>query len=69
MNEFLPNSVFYGVFISILTYEIGALIKKKLKLAIFNPLLISIALVIVFMLAFHVDYETYEAGAKYCLTL
>lgn len=65
MNEFLPNSVFFGVFISILTYEIGALIKKKLKLAIFNPLLISIALVIVFLLAFHVDYETYEAGAKY----
>lgn len=65
MNEFLPNSVFFGVFISILTYEIGALIKKKLKLAIFNPLLISIALVIVFLLTFHVDYETYEAGAKY----
>lgn len=65
MNEFLPNSMFFGVFISILTYEIGALIKKKLKLAIFNPLLISIALIIVLLLVFHVDYDTYEAGAKY----
>lgn len=65
MNKFLPNSMFFGVFISILTYEIGALIKKKLKLAIFNPLLISIALIIVLLLVFHVDYDTYEAGAKY----
>lgn len=65
MNEFLQNSVFFGVFISILTYEAGALIKKKLKLAIFNPLLISIALIIIFLLVFRVDYETYEAGAKY----
>ena len=40
MNEFLQNSVFFGVFISILTYEIGVLVKKKLSLAIFNPLLI-----------------------------
>ena len=65
MNEFLQNSVFFGVFISILTYEIGVLVKKKLSLAIFNPLLISIALIVVFLLVFHVDYETYEAGGKY----
>ena len=37
MNNFLQNSVFFGVFISIITYEIGVLIKKKLKIAIFNP--------------------------------
>lgn len=65
MNDFLQGSVFFGVFISIATYEIGALIKKKWNIAIFNPLLISIALIIVFLLVFHVDYETYENGAKY----
>ena len=43
MNDFLQGSVFFGVFISIATYEIGALIKKKWNIAIFNPLLISIA--------------------------
>ena len=57
MSNFLENSVFFGVFISIITYEIGVLIKKKLKLAIFNPLLISIALIIVFLLAFHIKYN------------
>lgn len=65
MNEFLKNSVFFGVFISIVTYEIGVLIRKKWKIAIFNPLLISIALVIMFLMVFHVDYATYETGAKY----
>lgn len=65
MNEFLQGSVFFGVFISIVTYEIGVLIKKKWNIAIFNPLLISILLIILFLLGFHVDYATYEEGAKY----
>ncbi len=65
MSSFLENSVFFGVFISIITYEVGVLIKKKLKLAIFNPLLISIALIIVFLLVFHMDYNVYESGAQY----
>ncbi len=65
MNEFLQDSVFFGVFISIVTYEIGALIKRKWNVAIFNPLLISIALIIVFMILFDVDYDTYEFGAQY----
>ena len=65
MSNFLENSVFFGVFISVITYEIGVLIKKKLKLAIFNPLLISIALIIVFLLAFHIKYNVYESGAQY----
>ncbi len=65
MSNFLENSVFFGVFISIITYEIGVLIKKKLKLAIFNPHLISIALIILFLLAFHIKYNVYESGAQY----
>ena len=65
MNEFLQDSVFFGVFISIVTYEIGTLIKRKWNVAIFNPLLISIALIIIFLILFDVDYDTYEFGAKY----
>ena len=65
MNEFLQDSIFFGVFISIVTYEIGALIKRKWNVAIFNPLLISIALIIVFLILFNVDYDTYEFGAQY----
>lgn len=41
MKDFLTNSVFFGAMISLVAYEIGTLLKKKFKLAIFNPLLIA----------------------------
>ena len=65
MNEFLQDSVFFGVVLSVVTYEIGAVIKRKWNVAIFNPLLISIALIIVFLILFDVDYDTYDFGAQY----
>ena len=65
MKELLENSVFFGVFISLFGYEIGLLLKRKYKLAIFNPLLIAIIIVMLFLVATGVDYETYNEGAKY----
>ena len=65
MKEFFTESVFFGVVISILCYEAGVLMKKKFKMAIFNPLLVSIVLVILFLVVFDIDYEVYEQGAKY----
>jgi predicted murein hydrolase (TIGR00659 family) len=65
MREFIQTSVFFGVLISIATYELANILKKKWNVAIFNPLLISIALIILFLKVFSIDYETYNAGAKY----
>lgn len=65
MNEILHNSVFFGVMLSLVTYEAGVALRKKFPLAIMNPLLISILAVILFLVAFHIDYNTYNAGAKY----
>lgn len=65
MREFLSESVFFGVAISILTYEFGIFLKKKLKWTVCNPLLISIAAVIVFLVACDIPYERYQAGAGY----
>ena len=42
MMEFIKNSAFFGAKISLIAYEIGLILKKKFKMAIFNPLLISI---------------------------
>lgn len=63
--SFLEDSVFLGVCISLLGYEIGLLMKKKWKYAIFNPLLVAIVLVIAFLKIFHIQYEDYNDGAKY----
>lgn len=65
MNPMILESATIGVVISILAYEIGVLLKKKTKLAIFNPLLIAIIFVIVFLVAFDIDYENYNSSAKY----
>ncbi len=65
MSELLGDSLFFGVVVSVLAYQVGMTIKKRWKLALFNPLLISIVLVMAVLLAFHVDYETYNEGAKY----
>ena len=56
MNDFFRTSVFAGVTISLLAYYIGILIKKKFKLGILNPLLISIVLTIAVLACAHVDY-------------
>lgn len=58
-------SVFLGVVVSLLTYEFGLWFKKKVKIAIFNPLLISVIAVMVFLVVFHIDYADYQEGAKY----
>ena len=65
MNDFLKESLFAGVTLSLIAYLIGSLLRKKFRLGIFNPLLISIAVSIVILVVGKVDYETYNKGAKY----
>ena len=65
MNEVFLNSATIGVVMSIFAYEIGIQIKKKTKLAICNPMLISILLIIGLLLLFRVEYESYLSSAKY----
>lgn len=65
MNELLQNSLFFGVLISLVTYQAGVLLRKKFPFALVNPLLISILSVLIILVVFHIDYETYNNGAKY----
>lgn len=65
MREFIYNSLFFGAVISFAGYELGLLLKKRFKMAIFNPLLIGIAAVIAVISVLNIDYEKYEEGAKY----
>ena len=65
MSEFFETSVFFGVFISLLAYGLGVVLKKKWKLAIFNPLLIAVAVTILCLCLFRIDYGIYNEGAKY----
>jgi predicted murein hydrolase (TIGR00659 family) len=64
MTELFETSVFFGVVISLIGYEIGLFLKRKLKKALFNPLLVAILFVMAFLKIFHVDYQTYNEGAE-----
>lgn len=65
MSEFLSQSAYFGVLVSIAGYGLGALLKKKFKSPLINPLLISIILTIPVLLLLHIDYNTYYSGAQY----
>ena len=63
-HEYLSNDYFlltltFGV------YFLAKLVRKLLRLPLFNPILVSIAFLIIFLRVAHVDYEEYRvSGAK-----
>jgi len=65
MREAICNSTYFGVVLTIGTYLIGLSIQKKLKYAIFNPLLISTLLTILTLIILKIDYQTYNFSAKF----
>ncbi len=65
MNSFFENSMFAGITLSLLAYLCGMFLKKKFKLGIFNPLLISILVSIAVLVVGKVDYETYNESAQF----
>lgn len=65
MKEFVSNSMFFGVTLSLAAYAVGILAKRRLKLFIFNPLLVAIALTIAVLLVSGIEYDAYNSSAKY----
>ena len=64
MTYFCNNSVYFGVAISLVGYVIGVQLKKKFKLAVLNPLMISIIFVVGVVLLFKLDYPSYKKQAE-----
>lgn len=65
MSEFLSGSAYFGVLISLVAYGLGALLRKRFKSPLINPLLISIVLTIPALLLLKIDYTSYESAAHY----
>ena len=63
--EAFENSVYFGMTLSLAAYGLGMMLKSKFKLAILNPLLISIIAVIAVLLISGFDYDVYYESAKY----
>lgn len=65
MAATIQHSEFFGVMLSLVSYGIGNFMKRRFKLSIFNPLLLSIIIIIFVLNIFDIDYTTYNEGAKY----
>ncbi|WP_040212159.1 LrgB family protein [Clostridium polynesiense] len=64
MHYLIENPLF-GLVLSLLAFEIGCFIYKKFKAPIFNPLLIAVTLIIVFLLITDISFDTYNEGAHF----
>ena len=57
-SEYFMLALTFGVFYAAKTLQ------RRLGWVLFNPILIAIAIIIVFLLAMDIPYETYQEGAK-----
>ena len=65
MNNILNQTAYFGIVLSLLTYWLAVQIRKKINHPLINPLLISALMSITVLIVFHIDYQTYNEGAKY----
>ena len=63
--DIISNNMFFGIFISLISFEIGLFIYKKTKLPIFNPLLTATILILCFLKIFNIDFDTYNNGGQF----
>ena len=64
MPEFAASSVFFGVFVTLAAYFLGLKVRQKTGLAIMNPLLIAIVLVMLLLRGLDIDYAAYNQSAR-----
>jgi putative effector of murein hydrolase len=65
MREFFSQSAFFCVALSVGAYLAGLVIAKKTGLAIFNPFLVTMAIIIPVLLLLKIDYVAYSEGTKF----
>lgn len=64
MKELITNSVYFAAVLTLVCYGIGIIIKKKVKWALANPMVIATIIVIIILVALDIDYETYKKAVQ-----
>ena len=64
LHDFLSGSAAWGVLLTLAAFGLGVLINKRTGKAIFNPLLLGTAFVIVVLSVLNIPYDTYAASAS-----
>jgi len=63
MTPWLNNPAF-GIALSVACYQFGVFLNKRTRLAFFNPLLISVVLIILFLLMTGIPYDDFSKGGN-----
>jgi len=64
MQEYLANSTFFGIFLTIFVYQMAILLQKKTKLTLLNPLLVTMIVIMVLLTVLDIPYDTYNKGGQ-----
>ncbi len=65
INNYLGNSTYFAIVMSLAYYMLGIVLKRKFKLAIFNPLIVASLLTIATIAIFRIDMEVYNTAGSY----
>ena len=55
----------FGIFLSLATFVFATIIYERFRKVIFNPVLVTVVFIIVFLKAFDIEYERYNIGGQY----
>lgn len=64
MSQAIINSAYFSVVISVICYLMGSYLRKKTKLTVLNPLIISVIAVIAILVAIKLPYENYKQNTQ-----
>ena len=65
MRELFSQSAFFSVVLSVGAYMAALAIAKKNRLAILNPFLVTMVIIVPVLLLLKIDYSTYNEGTKF----
>ena len=64
MLDFLKDFTYFGVPLTLICYGIGLVAKDRLKLAIFNPMIISLVILIPVLRLANITYTDYAESTQ-----
>lgn len=64
MSTFFELPIF-GVFLTLFVFYIAEAIRRKVRFVLLNPVLVAISLIIIFLTALDIDFESYNKGGQY----
>ncbi|MEC3966948.1 LrgB family protein [Flagellimonas halotolerans] len=65
MKEYLLTSPMVWIFLTLAVYFLAQKVHVKLKWVLATPILITVSVLIVLLLALDIDFETYDQGGRY----